>query len=131
MEISQLYQPEIVSMILSLAMCILYTLMKLYVKNSPDNYDKAKAFFEFPINLCCIFTTALVAVEVSKGIDFKIAIIIFILATIISFVCCIFRKNANISLFKENARLSLICWAILDWGLSLSFGSVLMIYNWM
>lgn len=131
MEISQLYQPEIVSMILSVAMCILYTLMKLYVKNSPDNYDKAKAFFEFPINLCCIFTTALVAVEVSKGIDFKIAIIIFILATIISFVCCIFRKYANISLFKENARLSLICWAILDWGLSLSFGSVLMIYNWM
>lgn len=131
MEISQLYQPEIVSMILSVAMCILYTLMKLYVKNSPDNYDKAKAFFEFPINLCCIFTTALVAVEVSKGIDFKIAIIIFILATIISFVCCLFRKNANISLFKENARLSLICWAILDWGLSLSFGSVLMIYNWM
>lgn len=131
MEISQLYQPEIVSMILSVAMCILYTLMKLYVKNSPDNYDKAKAFFEFPINLCCIFTTALVAVEVSKGIDFKIAIIIFILATIISFVCCIFRKNANISLFKENAWLSLICWAILDWGLSLSFGSVLIIYNWM
>lgn len=131
MEISQLYQPEIVSMILSVAMCILYTLMKLYVKNSPDNYDKAKAFFEFPINLCCIFTTALVAVEVSKGIDFKIAIIIFILPTIISFVCCIFRKNANISLFKENARLSLICWAILDWGLSLSFGSVLIIYNLM
>lgn len=131
MEISQLPQPEIVSMILSLAMCFLYTLMKLYVKNSPDKYDKAKAFLEFPINLCCIFTTALVAVEVSKGIDFKIAIIIFILATIISFVCCIFRKNANISLFKENARLSLICWAILDWGLSLSFGSVLIIYNWM
>lgn len=131
MEISQLYQPEIVSMILSVAMCVLYTLMKLYVKNSPDNYDKAKAFFEFPINLCCIFTTALVAVEVSKGIEFKIAIIIFILATIISFVCCIFRKNANISLFKENAWLSLICWATLDWGLSLSFGSVLIIYNWM
>lgn len=131
MEISQLYQPEIVSKILSLAMCFLYTLMKLYVKNSPDKYDKAKAFLEFPINLCCIFTTALVAVEISKGIEFKNAIIMFVLATIISFVCCIFRKNANVSLLKESAWLSLIWWAILDWGLSLSFGSVLIIYNLM
>ena len=54
MEISELYQPEIVSMILSVAMCILYTLMKLYVKNSPDNYYKAKAFLEFPI-ICAAF----------------------------------------------------------------------------
>lgn len=33
MVISQLHQPEFISMILSLTMCILYTLMKLYVKN--------------------------------------------------------------------------------------------------
>lgn len=72
MKLLQLNQPEIVSILLSLVMCILYTLMKLYVKNSPDKYDIAKAFFEFPINLCCIFTTALVAVEISKGIELKL-----------------------------------------------------------
>jgi len=43
----QLHHPELISMILSFIMCILYTLMKLYVKNYPDKYDKAKAFLSF------------------------------------------------------------------------------------
>lgn len=118
--------PEMASVVFSILMSVLYALMKLYIKNKPDVFDKVKAVLEFPINLCCIFTTALVAVEISKGIDLKYATIIFLLSLLISFFCCIFRNNANaVLLYEKIPKLKLICWGFLDWLFSLVFGSIM------
>ena len=121
--------PEVASVVFSVLMAILYALMKLYTNKMPDVFDKVKAFLEFPINLCCIFTTSLVAVEISRGINLRYATIIFLLSLLISFVCCIFRNNANAILLNEEIpKLKLIGWGILDWLFSLAFGSIIFFF---
>ena len=123
-----LENPAIASVIFSVLMSILYSLMKLYIKRMPDKIDKVKTILEFPINLCCIFSTSLVAVEISKGVNLTTAILQFLIALIVSFFCCIFRNNANAVLLKENFPiLTLLGWGFLDWFFTICFGSVIFI----
>ena len=89
---------------LSVVLLILVSLFKYFISKESKKRDWGEFILEFPIDVCLVVITIIIT-GFMKGENFDVGIMLVIISLIISFVCCMLRRESIRRSYDEGQKI--------------------------